>query len=135
KQRQKFNSSVEKAKSEAWCSVEWTEAFLQGSSNNIFGNAFYKNLGNGKFGEVSDPIGAETYWPWGVSTGDLNADGYEDMLVTSGMGYPFAYAVNVLLLNDGGSAFRNAEFLLGIEPRRDGRVSKESFKLDCAGAD
>ncbi len=51
------------------------------------------------------------------------------------MGYPFVYAVNSLLLNEQGKVFRDAEFLVGIEPRRDGRVSKESFVLDFDGAD
>ena len=35
-----------KTKSEAWCSIQYTDAFLQGSSNNIFGNAFYLNQGS-----------------------------------------------------------------------------------------
>ncbi len=34
----------EKVKSEKFCKVEWTEAYLQGSSNNIFGNALWKTL-------------------------------------------------------------------------------------------
>ncbi len=132
--RRGFNSGVERSKSEAWCSVTWTDEFLQGASNNIFGNAFYVNQGGGRFVESSDRVGMETYWPWGVSIGDANADGWEDVMVTAGMGYPFSYAVNSLLLNDG-ARFRNAEFLLGLEPRRAQRVSKESFVLDLDGAD
>jgi hypothetical protein len=133
--RRGFNSSVEKAKSEAWCTAQWDEAFLQGSSNNIFGNAFYQNLGGGRFVEVSDKLGTETYWPWGPSVGDVNADGYEDIFVTAGMGYPFAYGINSLLLNVAGGAFQSAEFVLGVEPRRAVRVSKECFTLDCSGED
>jgi hypothetical protein len=133
--RRDFNSDIERAKSEAWCTAQWDDAFLQGASNNIFGNAFYHNEGNGRWTEVSDAAGIENYWPWGVSIGDLNADGYEDVLITSGMGYPFAYGVNSLLLNDRGERFRSAEFLLGIEPRREQRVSKPCFTLDCDGAD
>ena len=135
KLRKSFNAGVERQKSDAWCSATWTDQFLQGASNNIFGNALYENLGGGKFGEVSDRLRLETYWPWGVSIGDANADGYEDIFVGSGMGYPFVYAVNSLLLNEQGKVFRDAEFLVGIEPRRDGRVSKESFILDFDGAD
>lgn len=82
--------------------MQWTEAYLQGSSNNIFGNAFYQNLGHGKFNEISDQIGVETYWPWAISSGDLNADGYDDLLITAGMGYPFRYAINSVLLNESG---------------------------------
>jgi hypothetical protein len=135
KLRRGLNTGVERAKSEAWCSATWSDDFLQGASNNIFGNALYKNLGESKFVEVSDALGTETYWPWGISIGDVNADGYEDVFVTAGMGYPFTYAINSLLLNDAGNIFRSTEFLLGIEPRRDGRVSKKCFTLDCSAAD
>ncbi len=130
-----FRPNIEKAKSEPYCSVQWTEAYLQGSSNNIFGNAFFLNRGGGKFTEVSDSINAETYWPWGPSVGDLNADGFEDVFVTAGMGYPFRYAINSVLLNDAGQRFHDSEFLLGIEPRAGGWLGKEWFVLDCSGAD
>lgn len=130
-----FRPDIEKKKSEVYCSVQWTEAYLQGASNNIFGNAFYRNLGGGRFSEVSDAIGAETYWPWGVSVGDLNADGFEDVFVTAGMGYPFRYAINSVLLNEAGIRFFDSEFLVGVEPRADGRLGKEFFTLDCSGAD
>src|SRR5678816_2201879 len=110
-------SDFERGKSEAFCAAEWTDAFLQGASNNIFGNAFYLNQGGGRFTEVSDRIGAETLWPWGMSVGDLNADGYEDAFIPSGMGYPFRYGINSLLLNDGGQRFFDAEFLVNVEPR------------------
>jgi hypothetical protein len=130
-----FRLDREKTKSEAYCAVQWTEAYLQGSTNNIFGNAFYRNLGQGKFAEVSDALGVETYWPWGVSVGDLNADGFEDIFVAAGMGYPFRYAINSVLLNEGGKRFFDSEFLLGVEPRADRRTEKNWFALDCDGAD
>lgn len=130
-----LGSSFEKRKSEAWCGVEWTEAFLQDASNNLFGNSFYLNDGQGGFSEVSQKMGAETYWPWGVSVGDVNADGFEDVFVTAGMGYPFRYGINSLLLNDRGQSFFDNEFLLGIEPRLGGRTSRTAFVLYCDGAD
>jgi hypothetical protein len=101
----------------------------------IFGNAFWKNLGNGHFEEVSDELGLENYWPWGVSVADLNADGWQDVLITASMNYPFRYGVNSLLLNNRGEEFRDAAFLLGIEPRRGGQTRKPWFTLDCSGAD
>lgn len=125
-------ADFERSKSEKWCTVQWTEAFLQGSSNNVFGNAFYLNKGGGKFEEVSDRIGAETYWPWGISVADLNADGYEDVFVTAGMGWPMRYAMNSVLLNENGQKFVDAEFVLGVEPRKEGRFDKPVFTLDCA---
>ncbi|MFO1499976.1 MAG: CRTAC1 family protein [Verrucomicrobiota bacterium] len=130
-----FQLQTEKSKSEAFCSIQWTEAYLQGSSNNIFGNAFYERQANGTFAEESDRLNAETYWPWGVSVGDLNADGFEDVFVTAGMGYPFRYGINSLLLNDAGTRFADAEFVLGIEPRAGHRTQKPWFVLDCDGTD
>ncbi|MDA7497101.1 CRTAC1 family protein [bacterium] len=131
----KFGLKKEKTKSEAYCSIQWTEAYLQGASNNIFGNAFYRNSGSGVLEEVSDQLNVETYWPWGFSVGDLNADGFDDLFVAAGMGYPFRYGINSLLLNDQGQTFFDAEFLVGVEPRGDGRTERVWFTLDCDGAD
>jgi hypothetical protein len=115
--------------------MRWPPEYLQDGSRSIFGNAFYRNLGGGRFEEVSDRLGAETYWPWGLSVGDLNADGWDDAFITAGMGFPFRYGVNSLLLNDGGRTFVDSEFVLGVEPRRDGRTHTAWFDLDCAGED
>lgn len=135
RQALEFRLEIEKAKSEAWCSAQWPESYYQGMTNNLFGNAFYRNLGDGKFAEQSDAMGLETYWPWGVSAGDVNADGFEDLLVTAGMGYPFRYALNSLLLNEAGRRFFDAELVTAVEPRQGGRTEKVWFTLDCGGAD
>jgi enediyne biosynthesis protein E4 len=110
--------------------MQWTDSFLQGGGNNVFGNAFYRNRGDGTFEEISDAVGAENYWPWGPSVGDVNADGKEDVFIASGMGFPFRYGINSLLLNDG-RRFRDAEFVLGIEPRRGGRTNVPTFDVNC----
>ena len=128
---QEVGPDKEKLKSD----MRWPDPVLQGRENNIFGNAFYKNLGEGKFEEVSDKIGVENYWPWGLSVGDINADSYQDMLITSSMNFPFRYQVNSLLLNDNGEVFRDSEFILGVEPRRDGRTHTYWFDLDCLTVD
>jgi hypothetical protein len=99
----------------------------------IFGNAFYHNLGNGKFDEISDKIGVEQLWPWGISVGDLNADGYEDIFITAGMNFPFRYAINSVLLNNRGEKFLDSEFLLGVEPRPTPYTSW--FVMDCINHD
>ena len=119
----------EKVKSD----VLFPDQFRDGGDTSIFGNAFYHNLGGHppKFEEISDRLGLETYWPWGVSVGDVNADGWEDIFVTGGMGIPFRYGINSMLLNNRGEKFLDSEFLLGIEPRRDGRTHGYSFTLDC----
>jgi enediyne biosynthesis protein E4 len=133
--RSEAGLSWEKAKSEKYCAVEWSEKVLQGSSNNVFGNALHLNTGRPPFEEVSERANAETYWPWGMSAGDLNADGFEDLFITAGMGHSFRYGINSILLNDAGRRFADAEFALGVEPRAGGRIEKDYFTLDCAGAD
>jgi hypothetical protein len=109
----------------------YPDHMLATDGNHILGNAFYRNEGNGTFREVSDMNGTETYWPWGLSTGDLNADGWEDIFVTGSMNFPFRYSVNSVLLNNRGERFLDSEFILGAEPRRDGRTTTLWFEVDC----
>ena len=125
---QEVGPEKEKLKSE----MKFPDYFLMTQGTSIYGNALYHNLGDGKFAEVSDRMGVETYWPWGISVADINADGFDDVFVTAGMGYPFRYGINSMLLNNRGQKFLDAEFLLGIEPRRGGRTNSFSFDLDCS---
>jgi len=77
-------------------------------------------------------MGVETYWPWGPSVGDFNADGWEDIFVTAGMSFPYRYGINSLLLNNHGRKFLDAEFILGVEPRKGGQTYTPRFELDCS---
>jgi len=128
---QKVGPNREKLKSE----MLWDEKMLRSGGLSIYGNTFFRGTGGGKFEEVSDKIGAENYWPWGLSAGDLNADGFMDVFIASSMNFPFRYGVNSLLLNDGGVRFEDSEFILGVEPRRSGRTAKPWFVLDPTGED
>ena len=111
--------------------ITWTNEYIQGTkADYIWGNALYHNLGNAKFEEVSDRMGVETYWPWGPSVGDLNADGWDDIFIPSGMSYPYRYGINSLLLNDHGKKFLDSEFVLGIEPRKN--LYTPWFEIDCS---
>jgi hypothetical protein len=82
----------------------------------IFGNTLFKNLGGGKFAEVSDKANMETFWPWGVATGDFDNDGYEDVYLPSGMGYPFFYWPSYLMMNNGDETFTDRARAAGVEP-------------------
>ncbi|MGH9333224.1 MAG: FG-GAP repeat domain-containing protein, partial [Vicinamibacteria bacterium] len=127
---QEVGPELEKRKS----TVHWDEDFLQSGGRSIFGNAFFRNDGAMKLTEVSDELGVETYWPWGLSVGDLNADGFEDVFITAGMNYPFRYGVNTLLLNGRGARFHDSEFVLGVEPRERG-ITGPSYVIDADGRD
>ncbi len=109
--------------------------FYQERCCHILGNALYRNDGEGPFAEVSGEIGLENFWPWGLTVADVNADGWEDVFIASSMNYPFRYQVNTMRLNQRGGGFARVEFLLGIEPRRDGAIRKPWFDADCGGAD
>ncbi|MDQ2890453.1 MAG: CRTAC1 family protein, partial [Gemmatimonadota bacterium] len=86
----------------------------------IFGNALYRNLGQGKFTETAIPAGMETFWPWGIATGDYDNDGHEDVFITSGMGFPYFYWPNELMMNNGDGTFRDRASALGVEPPNGG---------------
>ncbi len=109
--------------------------FPTGKSRFIFGNALFHNRGGGRFDEVSDAVGVETYWPWGPSVDDLNADGWDDIFIAAGMNFPHRYGINSVLLNEAGRSFLPAEFLVGVEPRPNGATEQVWFTLDCGGAD
>ena len=115
--------------------MQWPESMLRSGGMSLYGNAFYRGQADGGYREVSDAIGAENYWPWGLSVGDLNADGFEDVFIASSMNFPFRYGVNTVLINNRGEKFLDSEFILGVEPRRDGRTAKRWFTLDPAGED
>ena len=114
--------------------MKWPVSFRGTGKTSIWGNSFFLKEGPNRFREVSDDIGAENYCPWGPSVGDVNADGFEDVFIASGMNYPERYMINSVKLNDGGRRFADAEFVLGIEPRSGG-VSTPFFELDASGKD
>jgi hypothetical protein len=112
----------------------WPASVVGSGKTSTWGNSFFLKEGPGRFREVSDTLGAENYCPWGPSVGDLNADGYDDAFIASGMNYPFRYMINSVKLNDRGRRFADAEFLLGIEPRTGG-LTTPWFELDASGKD
>ena len=91
----------------------------------IFGNGLYQNDGHGKFQEVSDAAGMETLWPWGSAAGDFVNNGREDVFITAGMGYPFWYWPNALMMNKGNGTFTDGAEQMGIEPLPRGQFLEE----------
>jgi enediyne biosynthesis protein E4 len=94
----------------------------------VFGNTLFKNLGNGKFEEISDKANMETLWPWGIATGDFDNDGYEDVFLASGMGYPWGYWPNRLMMNNGDETFSERSAEEGIEPPARGLYLEGTFR-------
>ena len=107
-----------------------------GRAHLMFGNALFAATGK-TFAEVSDSLGVETYWPWGPSADDLNADGWDDLFVTNSMNFPYPYATNELFLNESGKHFVPSAFTTGIEPRAGGVTQQPWFTAQCgpSGAD
>lgn len=126
---------VSEKRKASWLDKNWGDSFLKDQGLGVRGNAFYQNNGDRRFEEVSDRLNMENFWPWGLSIGDLNADGWQDALITSSMNYPFRYGINTVLINDAGAGFKDAEFILGIEPRRGKRMLTPWFQLDASGPD
>lgn len=115
------------------------QLFTSGKTRLMFGNALFQRRppGTREFAEVSDRAGLESYWPWGPSVDDLNADGWDDIFIAAGMNFPFRYAPNNIFLNEAGQRFLPAAFALGAEPRAGGRTDQVWFTLACeaGGAD
>jgi enediyne biosynthesis protein E4 len=109
--------------------------FPTGKRGFIFGNALFATREGGRFEDVSDSAGVETYWPWGPSVDDLNADGWDDIFIGAGMNFPHRYGINSVLLNEAGRHFLPSEFVLGVEPRPNGVTDQLWFTLDCGRAD
>src|SRR4051812_5889756 len=107
----------------------------RGKTKFIFGNELFVGGAGGAFAEVSDSLGVETYWPWGPSVDDFNADGWDDIFIAAGMNFPFRYGINSLLLNEAGKHFLPSEFVVGVEPRAGNAMKQVWFTLECKGAD
>ena len=88
----------------------------------LFGNTYFINRGDGTFAEQSAEAGLETWWPWSIAIGDFNNDGTEDAFVASGMGFPYYYWPNRLMLNDGTGKFVESASDARIEPPRAGET-------------
>jgi len=106
---------------------EFADKFQLKYDQVLFGNTLFKNLGQGRFEEISDKAGMETWWPWSIATGDFDNDGFEDVFIGSGMGHPYFYWRNYLMMNNGDETFTDRSRTLGIEPPARGRFLEEKI--------
>jgi hypothetical protein len=89
----------------------------------VFGNTLFHALGGGRFEEVSAKAGVETLWPWGVAAADFDGDGFEDVLIPSGMGYPYRFLPDAVLRNLGDGTFAVRTYDAGLDPPPGGALS------------
>ena len=91
----------------------------------LFGNTFFVNRRDGTFEERSGAAGLENFWPWGIVAGDFDNDGWQDLFVPAGMGYPYAYWPNNLLMNTGHGNFVDRAAEAGISHPTRGQYIEE----------
>ncbi|HEV3449400.1 MAG TPA: CRTAC1 family protein, partial [Gemmataceae bacterium] len=51
----------------------------------------HRNDDKGKFTEISDQAGLETFWPWGIATGDFDKDGRLDIVTNNFNDRPYFF--------------------------------------------
>ena len=79
----------------------WEDVYFTGGEES---DKLYKNLGTGQFQDVSVAAGIGAFSEvetFGVTTGDIDNDGFREILVTSLLGDP-----NLLLYNNGDGTFQ-----------------------------
>jgi len=116
---------IEDPRYRPWMESKFAQLVNLPYDETFFGNGLYRNTGGGKFEEVSDEAGVETYWPWGVMNGDFDNDGFQDVFLASGMGFPYFYWRSYLLMNDRDGTFTDRSRTAGIDPPPGGVVLGE----------
>ncbi|MSP90325.1 MAG: CRTAC1 family protein [Myxococcales bacterium] len=87
----------------------------------LYGNSLWLHEAVGKYKEVAMTWKAETHQPWGVQPADFDNDGDVDLFVATGMGNPYLYVANRLLVNLG-DHFVDRQAQVGLDPPADGAL-------------
>jgi tetratricopeptide (TPR) repeat protein len=95
-------------------SVDETLRTYLGLPHNATTLKLYKNLGNGKFRDVTTEVGLDkVYMPMGANFGDIDNDGYLDIYMGTGNPSYASLIPNVLLRNQEGKKFVDVTFSSG----------------------
>jgi tetratricopeptide (TPR) repeat protein len=87
-------------------SVDETARTYLGLPHNAITMKLYRNLGNGKFRDVTAEVGLDkVFMPMGSNFGDIDNDGFLDIYLGTGSPTYGSEVPNVLLRNKGGKSF------------------------------
>ena len=87
-------------------SIDETARTYLGLPHNASTLKLYKNLGNGKFLDVTEEVGLDkVYMPMGANFGDIDNDGFLDIFLGTGNPSYASLKPSVLLHNKGGKQF------------------------------
>lgn len=92
------------------CSGTWLKGLSDlDKPDEMPGNHLYHNRGDGTYEDVTEKAGVGGPWYcMGVTTGDINNDGYPDLFVSN-------YGFNVLYKNNGNGTFTDVTKYAGVE--------------------
>jgi hypothetical protein len=113
-----------------WCGEQGRKSYCPPTSYEGVPSLLYRNLGNGKFRNVSEPsgIGRHAGKSFGVAVADYNQDGWPDLAVTNDT------KENYLFLNDQRGGFEERGVEMGIALSNAG-LARAGMGVDCADWD
>jgi len=100
----------------------------KGRSQTPVRHGLYRNLGNGRFEDVTlkAGVGVTSFYGMGVAAADYDNDGFQDLYVTG-------YLSSALFHNNGDGTFRNVTSSSGVENRGQWGASAAWFDYDRDG--
>ena len=118
-------------KKDTWCSLDGTsKSYCTPEKYSGTSSKLYRNLGNGKFQDVTDKagLGDKTSKSLGVATVDFDGDGWTDLFVTNDT------QPNKLYRNNGNGTFTELGMQAGVAYAEDG-VARGAMGVDAADYD